>query len=95
VGLTGTQLSVTPDEDAKHMAEGAKRQLGAIEDVISAAAGQRLAIVVVDPGAAPVKQDKPKRLSEKDLKAEKLKEFRARDATLDAAAEALDLEIVD
>ena len=48
-----------------------------------------------DPGAAPSKSDKPKRLSEMDLKAEKLREFRAKDATLDAAAEALDLEIVD
>ena len=92
VGLTGNRLAVTPDDDATHMAEGAQRQLSAIEDAISAALGQRLAVSVGGPGAAP---DKPKRLSEKDLKAERLREFRAKDATLDAAAEALDLEIVD
>ena len=92
VGLTGNRLAVTPDDDATHMAEGAQRQLGAIEDAISSALGQRLAVSVGGPGATP---GKPKRLSEKDLKAEKLREFRAKDATLDAAAEALDLEIVD
>ena len=95
VGLTGNRLAVIPDDDAMHMAEGAQRQLGAVEDAISTALGRRLEVSVGDPGAAPSKSDKPKRLSEKDLKAEKLREFRAKDATLDAAAEALDLEIVD
>ena len=95
VGLTGNRLTVTPDTTALHMAEGAKRQLGAIEELIATAVGHRLEMLVVDPGAAPAKPERPKRLSEKDLKAEKLREFRAKDATLDAAAEALDLEIVD
>ncbi len=95
VALAGNQLTVTPDDEATHMAEGAKRQLGAIQDHLSAALGQRLVVLVVDPAAARAKPDKPKRLSEKDLKAEKLREFRAKDATLDAAADALDLEIVD
>ncbi len=95
VALVGNQLTVVPDDEASHMAEGAKRQLGAIQDHLSAALGQRLVVAVVDPAAASVKAEKPKRLSEKDLKAEKLREFRAKDATLDAAADALDLEIVD
>jgi DNA polymerase-3 subunit gamma/tau len=95
VALVGNQLTVTPDDEASHMAEGAKRQLGAIQDHLNAALGQRLVVAVVDPAAASVKAEKPKRLSEKDLKAEKLREFRAKDATLDAAADALDLEIVD
>ncbi len=95
VALAGNQLTVTPDDEATHMAEGAKRQLGAIQDHLSAALGERLVVLVVDPAAARAKPDKPKRLLEKDLKANKLREFRAKDATLDAAADALDLEIVD
>ena len=95
VGLAGNQLSVAPDEDAMHMAEGAKRQLGAVEDLVSTALGHRLAISVQERGAVSSQADKPRRLSEKDLKAEKLREFRAKDAALDAAADALDLEIVD
>ena len=95
VGLTGNRLALAPDDDASHMAEGAKRQLGPLEDLIAGAVGRRLEISVVDQGAAPAKPERPKRLSEKDLKAEKLREFRAKDATLDAAADALDLEIVD
>ena len=95
VGLTGNRLTVTPDTTALHMAEGAKRQLGAIEELIATAVGHRLQMSVVDPGAAPAQPERPKRLSEKDLKAEKLREFRAKDPTLDAAADALDLEIVD
>ena len=47
------------------------------------------------PEVAPVRSDRPKRLSEKDLKAERLKEIRGKDQALDAAADALDLEIVD
>jgi hypothetical protein len=34
-------------------------------------------------------------MSESSLKAERLREFRARDAALDVAADTLDLEIVD
>ena len=38
---------------------------------------------------------KPRRISESSLKAERLREFRAKDPALDTAADALDLEIVD
>ena len=89
------QLAVAADEGAVHMAEGAKRQLGAIGDLISAALGHPVGITVVESGASTPVSGKSKRLSEKDLKADKLREFRAKDAALDAAADVLDLEIVD
>ncbi len=95
VGLVGNQVSVVADEGAGHMVEGAKRQLGALEDLVSSVLGQTVVISVQETGVVAPTQEKSKRLSEKDLRAEKLREFRAMDATLDAAADALDLEIVD
>ncbi len=95
VGLSGNQLSVAPDESAIHMAEGAKRQLGALEELVSSVLGHSVVISVLDPGAATPRVEKSKRLSNKDLKADKLREFRAKDAVLDVAVDALDLEIVD
>jgi DNA polymerase-3 subunit gamma/tau len=45
--------------------------------------------------AAPAAKARPQRLSDQALRADRLKGLRARDPALDAAADALDLEIVD
>jgi hypothetical protein len=45
------------------------------------------------PAAAP--RARPQRLSDQSLRADRLKGLRARDPSLDAAADALDLEIVE
>jgi hypothetical protein len=44
---------------------------------------------------APAAKARPQRLSDQTLRADRLKGLRARDPALDAAADALDLEIVD
>jgi hypothetical protein len=46
-------------------------------------------------GAGGAEAPRPRRLTEESLKADRLKAFRSKDAALDTAADALDLEIVD
>jgi hypothetical protein len=81
--------------DAAHMAEGARRQQKAIEEVLSEAVGRPIRLALRESSSGEVRDDRPKRLSDKDLKADKLREIRGLDPALDAAAEALDLEIVE
>ena len=96
VGVNQNRVALAVEgNDVAHMLEGAQRQQRAIEELLSAAAGRPVVVTFgsgIDQGEL---REKPKRLSEKDLKDEKLRDFRARDAALDAAADALDLEIVD
>ncbi|MGE0442616.1 MAG: DNA polymerase III subunit gamma/tau [Gemmatimonadales bacterium] len=82
-------------EDVAHMLEGAQRQQRAIAELLAGATGKRLAVHFGEEPRGDARRERPKRLSEKDLKEEKLRELRTRDTALDAAADALDLEIVD
>ena len=94
--IEGTRVTLAAADDGEHVLEGARRHQGLLEDLLSTAVGNRVTVhVAPGPEVAPVRSDRPKRLSEKDLKAERLKEIRGRDQALDAAADALDLEIVD
>ena len=94
--VEGTRVTLAATPDGEHILEGARRQQGLLEDLLSTAVGTRVTVLVAaGPVVAPVRSDRPKRLSEKDLKAERLKELRGKDRALDAAADALDLEIVD
>jgi hypothetical protein len=67
-----------------------------VEEVLTQSLGQPVRLRV---NAAPPDQAsspaKPRRMSDSSLKAERLQEFRSKDPTLDTAADALDLEIVD
>jgi hypothetical protein len=51
--------------------------------------------VVEAAATAPVASAAPRRLTEAALKSDRLRAFRAKDPSLDTAADALDLEIVD
>lgn len=93
--LEGNRVSLSVAPEASHMLEGARRQLAGLQDLLGTVTGGRLEIAIGEPGGGAVRQERPKRLSEKDLRDEKLREIRARDGALDAAADALDLEIVD
>ena len=94
--VEGTRVTLAATPDGEHILEGARRQQGLLEDLLSTAVGTRVTVLVAaGPVVAPVRSDRPKRLSEKDLKAERLKELRGKDRALDAAADALDLELVD
>jgi DNA polymerase-3 subunit gamma/tau len=81
--------------DDGHMAEGARRHQKTIERVIGEAVGRAVRVEVDGAVSQVAANDRPKRLSAKDLREERLKELRGIDPALDAAADALDLEIVD
>ncbi len=94
--IDGSRVSLSAAPDGEHMLEGAKRQQPLLEELLSTAVGSRVTVTMTEgPQPVPTGSDRPKRLSEKDMKAERLKELRGKDRALDAAADALDLEIVD
>jgi hypothetical protein len=87
-------VSLTATPAMGHMQEGAKRQLSGIQETLRAAVGQEVQVAMIQDQQETESQ-RPKRISEKQLKDDKLRELRTQDPTLDAAADALDLEIVE
>ena len=89
-------LSVLMPEPNPLFADTLQEQAGKVEEVLSRSLGHQVRLRVTAPEAAmatpPVRA---RRMSESSLKAERLREFRSKDPTLDTAADALDLEIVD
>jgi hypothetical protein len=77
------------------MAGGARRHQKTIQDVITEAVGRAVRVELGEAAPQGAANERPKRLSAKDLREERLKELRGIDPALDAAADALDLEIVD
>jgi hypothetical protein len=96
VALEAPWLTLAMTEPNPLLADRLQEESVKVEEVLSRSLGQpiRLRLSVGLPGesAAPAK---PRRMSESSLKAERLREFRAKDPALDTAADALDLEIVD
>jgi DNA polymerase-3 subunit gamma/tau len=78
------------------IAEQLHKEPAKVEAVLSRSLGQPVRLRVTAPsppeGVTPAK---PQRLSDSGIKADRLREFRAKDPALDTAADALDLEIVD
>jgi hypothetical protein len=72
--------------------EGVERQSQVVETIVSARMGTNVKVSV--SGATEV-VSRPGRLTVEDIRRERLSELRRRDPALDAAAEALDLELVD
>ena len=67
-----------------------------MEEVVERAIGQPVRLRVIEAAGAPAAAAPiPRKLTEASLKADRLRGFRAKDPTLDTAADALDLEIVD
>jgi DNA polymerase-3 subunit gamma/tau len=89
-------LTVALAEPNPLFTERLRAQAQAVEEVLRHALGQptRLRVAEVTPGG-DVAPPKPRKLTEATLKADQLRTFRAKDPTLDTAADALDLEIVD
>ena len=89
-------LTVALTESNPLFAERLQAQSRLVEEVLQPALGQPLRLRVIE-GAhrcrAPA--PKPRKLTDASLKADRLRAFRAKDPTLDTAADALDLEIVD
>ncbi|HEY0350686.1 MAG TPA: hypothetical protein VGC48_01115, partial [Gemmatimonadales bacterium] len=78
------------------IAEQLHKEPAKVEASLSRSLGQPVRLRVTAPapteGSAP---PKPQRMSDSGIKADRLREFRAKDPALDTAADALDLEIVD
>jgi hypothetical protein len=76
-------------------AEQLQAQSQVVEEVVGGAIGQPVRLRVTEAAHAEAAVQRPQRLTDATLKADRLRAFRAKDPTLDTAADALDLEIVD
>jgi DNA polymerase III subunit gamma/tau len=89
-------LTVELAESNPLFAERLQAQAQVVEEVLSRVVARpvRLRVTEAAPGAnAPV--PRPRKLTDASLKADRLRSFRSKDPSLDTAADALDLEIVD
>jgi DNA polymerase-3 subunit gamma/tau len=94
--VEGEWLTVTLAEPNPLFAERLQAQAQTVEEALRRATGQPLRLRVTEAtGANGEAAPRPRRLTDESLKADRLRIFRAKDATLDTAADALDLEIVD
>jgi DNA polymerase III subunit gamma/tau len=89
-------LTVVMREPNQLFADRLLQEAGKVEEVLSRSLGQPVRLrVTAAPAALAASPSKPQRMSESNLNAERLREFRSKDPALDTAADALDLEIVD
>jgi len=91
VSVQGSVVTLELTEENPMYREALDRQSGALEDIISAAAGSAAQVTVAPPtSTAP-----PERLTEEGARSERLRKVRKKDPALDAAATVLDLEVLD
>ncbi|HET9512791.1 MAG TPA: DNA polymerase III subunit gamma/tau [Gemmatimonadales bacterium] len=76
------------------MAPPIEKGRGSVEQLLSARLGSPVTLELMQ-GPAAAATERPKRMSEAALRAERLKTIRGSDPALDAAVDELDLEIVD
>lgn len=86
-------LRFGPDEAV--FREGVERQVGVVATILSARLGSEVLVRTEGVREAPAASRRANRLSVKELQADRLAELRRRDPALDAAADALDLELVE
>jgi DNA polymerase-3 subunit gamma/tau len=94
-GFDAGELRLTAAPDRALIVEGVTRQRGLVEEVLADALGVPVRIAMAVGPAATPQASRHKRLTDSDLRAEKLARIRKLDPSLDIAADALDLEIVD
>ena len=76
--------------------DGVVRQQATVETILSAALGTPVKVMLQGAtNTAAVAERKSKRLSMEEVRSERLAQLRRKDPALDAAANALDLEVVD
>ena len=81
--------------DSALFQDGATRQLAAVETILTAALGTPVTVKVQSAASPRRATAKPRRLSVEEIRNERLTQLRSKDPALDAAATALDLELVD
>jgi len=96
VGLVLPHLNVALSEPNQLFAERLEQEASKVEEILTRSLGQPIRLrLVANPDQVEVPQPRPRRMSDSSIKADRLREFRAKDPALDTAADALDLEIVD
>jgi DNA polymerase-3 subunit gamma/tau len=88
-------LNVVLREPNQLFAERLDQEAAKVEEILTRTLGQPVRLRVLLPSTDSGSTPKPRRMSDSSIKADRLREFRAKDPTLDTAADALDLEIVD
>jgi DNA polymerase III subunit gamma/tau len=89
-------LNVSLREPNELFAERLEREAGKVEEILTRSLGQPVRLRLVAPTTPEAAaQPRQRRMSDSSIKADRLREFRAKDPALDTAADALDLEIVD
>jgi DNA polymerase-3 subunit gamma/tau len=89
-------VTVLLNEPNQLFAERLRTQAQVVEEVLQRALGEPARLRVSEAAlASDTAPPLPRKLSEASLKADRLRSFRSKDPTLDTAADALDLEIVD
>jgi DNA polymerase-3 subunit gamma/tau len=96
VGVEGTLIRLALPENNPIHVEALGRQREAVERLLSQSVGRPVTIALEaaagDPAGPPPAR---RRLSEAEARAERLKVLKARDPALEAAAESLDLEVLE
>jgi DNA polymerase-3 subunit gamma/tau len=88
-------LTLRVPESGGFFVQPLQEQAALVEEIVSGVVGQPVQLRVV-AGPSPVTGPGPlRRMSEASIRADRLTSLRAKDPTLDTAAEALDLEIVE
>jgi DNA polymerase-3 subunit gamma/tau len=88
-------LNVVLREPNPLFAERLEQEAAKVEEILSRSLGQPVRLRVKASSGESEAPPKPRRISDASIKADRLREFRAKDPALDTAADALDLEIVD
>jgi hypothetical protein len=89
-------VAVTMKEENPMVAENLERSREVIERIIGERVGAPVRLEVRPPQAAGgAGAPRPKRRTDASDRAERMQQLRAKDPALDAAAEALDLELTD
>jgi len=88
-------LDVVLREPNPLFAERLQQEAPKVEEILTRSLGQSVRLRVRPPTSEGAAAPRPRRMSDASIKADRLREFRAKDPTLDTAADALDLEIVD
>ena len=95
VGAVPPLLTVGLIEPNPLFLERLEQQAAVIEAVIGHAVGASVRLRVGGGPATAAPDPRTRRISDASIRADRLKGFRAKDPTLDAAADELDLEIVE
>ncbi len=83
-----------PDGNPIHV-EGLERQRDAVQALLSEALGAPVHLGITAGGPGPGSTPRARRLSESESRAERLRVLKGRDPALEAAADGLDLEVLD